>query len=182
MLTPTVKEIPSTRATSSIMIASNAKSQTFLFADLAGYTALTEAHGDEAAADTADAFCFAIRRILPDYAAEQVKRIGDAVMIRIPDAGDAVALAVRVVNEISAGHGSLAVRIGMHTGPAVNRDGDWFGAAVNLAARVAAAAQPGEILMTGASYQAARPARRSASRTATVSRSRTSPRRSPSPR
>jgi class 3 adenylate cyclase len=158
MLTPTVKEIPSTRATSSVVIASNAKSQTFLFADLAGYTALTEAHGDEAAADTADAFCCAIRRILPDYAAEQVKRIGDAVMIRIPDAGDAVALAVRVVNEISTGHGSLAVRIGMHTGPAVNRDGDWFGAAVNLAARVAAAAQPGEILMTGASYQAAGPA------------------------
>ena len=78
-------------------------------------------------------------------------------MARIPDAGDAVALAVRVINEIRTGHGSLAVRIGMHTDPAVNRDGDWFGAAVNLASRLAAAAQPGEILMMGASHKAAGP-------------------------
>ena len=55
----TVKAIPSSRTTSSIVIAPNAKSQTFLFADPAGYTALTEAHGDEAAA----ASCSAIRRI-----------------------------------------------------------------------------------------------------------------------
>jgi adenylate cyclase len=152
MLTSTVKETPSSRTTSSIVIAPNAKSQTFLFADLAGYTGLTDAHGDEAAAEVAD-----VRRILPEYAAEEIKRIGDALMIRIPDAGDAVAPAVRVINEISTGHGSLAVRIAMHTGPAVNRDGDWFGAAVNLAARVAEAAQPGEILMTGASHKAAGP-------------------------
>jgi adenylate cyclase len=158
MLTPIVKETPPGRTTPSIVIASNDASQTFLFADLAGYTALTEAHGDEAAADAADAFCSAIRRILPDYAAEEIKRIGDAVMVRIPDPGDAVVLAVRVITEIGTGHGSLAVRIGLHTGPAVNRDGDWFGAVVNLAARVAAAAQPGEILMTGASYTAASPA------------------------
>ena len=81
------------------MIAPNAKSQTFLFADLAGYTALTEAHGDEAAA----AFCSAVGRILPDYAAEEIKSIGDALMIRILDAGDAVAPADRVINETASG-------------------------------------------------------------------------------
>lgn len=99
MLTSTVKAIPSSRTTSSIVIAPNAKSQTFLFADPAGYTALTEAHGDEAAA----ASCSAIRRIVPDYAAEEIKSIGDALMIRVSDAGDAVALAVRVINETASG-------------------------------------------------------------------------------
>ena len=51
--------------------------------------------------------------------------------------------------------GTLAVRVGAHTGSAVQRDGDWFGAAVNLAARAAATAQRGEILMTEATRSAA---------------------------
>ena len=48
-----------------------------------------------------------------------------------------------------AGHGAPPVRVGLHHGPAVERDGDYFGAAVNLAARVAAEATGGEVLLTG---------------------------------
>jgi len=47
-------------------------------------------------------------------------------------------------------HGAPAVRVGLHHGSAVERDGDYFGAAVNLAARVSAAAVGGEVLLTGA--------------------------------
>ena len=128
---------------------------TFLFADLAGYTAMTEAHGDEMAADAVAEFCRDVRELLPQFEAEQIKSIGDAVMVRVPDAGAAVMLAVRLVGEIGTRHGSLAVRVGAHTGPAVHRDGDWFGAAVNLAARVAAVAQRGEVVMTEATHSAA---------------------------
>ena len=128
---------------------------TFLFADLAGYTAMTEAHGDEMAADAVAEFCREVRELLPQFEAEQIKSIGDAVMVRVPDAGAAVMLAVRLVGEIGTRHGSLAVRVGAHTGPAVHRDGDWFGAAVNLAARVAAGAQRGEVVMTEATHSAA---------------------------
>lgn len=128
---------------------------TFLFADLAGYTAMTEAHGDEMAADAVTEFCRDVRELLPEFEAEQIKSIGDAVMVRVPDAGAAVMLAVRLVGEIGTRHGSLAVRVGAHTGPAVHRDGDWFGAAVNLAARVAAVAQRGEVVMTEATHSAA---------------------------
>jgi YHS domain-containing protein len=46
------------------------------------------------------------------------------------------------------GHGAPAVRVGLHHGPAVERDGDYFGATVNLAARVSGAAIGGEVLLT----------------------------------
>jgi class 3 adenylate cyclase/YHS domain-containing protein len=129
--------------------------QTFLFADLAGFSAMTEAHGDEVAADAVSDFCAGVRRLLPDFEAEEVKSIGDAVMLRVPGASGAVELAVRLIAEVGTRHGSLAVRVGAHTGSAVHRDGDWFGAAVNLAARVAGAAERGEILMTEATRAAA---------------------------
>jgi adenylate cyclase len=130
-------------------------SHTFLFADLAGYTAMTEAHGDEVAADAVLDFCRGVSELLPEFEAEQVKSIGDAVMVRVPEASAAIGLAIRLIGEVGTRHGSLAVRVGAHTGPAVERDGDWFGAAVNLAARVAAVAERGEIVMTDATHSAA---------------------------
>lgn len=133
---------------------------TFLFADLAGFTALTEAHGDEEAADLAGEFGGEIRSVLPEHRAEEVKCIGDAVMIRCEDAGQAIRLGVRIVNELGARPGFPSVRVGMSTGSAVQREGDWFGAAVNLAARVSAAAAGGEALLTEATRSAAGPLRR----------------------
>jgi adenylate cyclase len=109
---------------------------------------MTEAHGDEVAADAVSDFCRGVAELLPEFGADQVKSIGDAVMLRVPEASAAIELAVRLIGEVGTRHGSLAVRVGAHTGPAVQRDGDWFGAAVNLAARVAAIAERGEVLMT----------------------------------
>jgi class 3 adenylate cyclase/YHS domain-containing protein len=129
---------------------------TFLFADLAGFVALTEAHGDDAAASAAADFSAGVRQLLPQYSAEELKTIGDSVMVRVPDAGDAIRLAVRIIGEVGRRHGALAVRVGVHTGTAVRRDGDWFGATVNLSSRVADAAEPGEVLMTAATRESAR--------------------------
>lgn len=122
--------------------------QTFLFADLAGFTALTEANGDEHAADVARRFARDVRLLLPDYGAEEVKSLGDGLMIRTGDAAAAVRLALRVVGELHRNPGFPPVRAGVHTGPAVERDGDWFGATVNLAARVAAIASGGQVVVT----------------------------------
>jgi class 3 adenylate cyclase len=129
--------------------------QTFVFADLAGYTAMAEAMGDEAAADVAAQFCADVRTLLGDYGAEEVKAIGDAVMLRVADPGEALHLAARIVCEFATRHRSLRVRVGMHTGTAVQRDGDWFGSAVNLASRVADVARAGEVVMTAATRAAA---------------------------
>jgi class 3 adenylate cyclase len=123
---------------------------TFVFADIAGYTALTEAHGDADAAELAATFCREVSELARAAGGEVVKTIGDAVMVRHGEPSDAVGLGLTAAHEVLAGHGFPAVRVGMHHGPALARGGDWFGATVNLAARVAAAAAGGEVLLTAA--------------------------------
>jgi adenylate cyclase len=125
-------------------------SATFMFADIAGFTALTEAHGDQEAAALVRDFCRAVGAEVPATGGTQVKTIGDAVMLCIPDPEAAVQLALRITHELMLGHGAPAVRVGMHYGEAVEQDGDYFGASVNLAARVSAEAAAGEVLLTAA--------------------------------
>ena len=121
---------------------------TFLFADIAGFTALTEAHGDEQAVAVVDAFCAAVDVELP-AGGTRVKSIGDAVMLRVPDPGDAILLGLRMTRDVVRENGMFGVRVGLHYGTAVEREGDYFGATVNLAARVSSLAAGGEVLMTG---------------------------------
>jgi class 3 adenylate cyclase/YHS domain-containing protein len=127
----------------------NTVSATFVFADIAGFTALTEAHGDHEAATLVADFCAAVRAELPASGGRHVKTIGDALMLSIPDPAEAILLGLRITHELMRGHGSLAVRVGLHHGAAIEREGDYFGAAVNLAARVSAEASGGEVLVTG---------------------------------
>ena len=122
---------------------------TFLFADIAGFTALTEVHGDEEAVRVVAEFSEAVMRELPAFGARHVKTIGDALMLRIADPPQAVLLGLWIALDVLRGHRAPAVRVGLHHGPAIERDGDYFGAAVNLAARVSAAATGGEVLLTG---------------------------------
>jgi class 3 adenylate cyclase/YHS domain-containing protein len=131
------------------------QTSTFVVADLSGYTALTEAHGDERAADVAFAFCAEVREALPDYSAEEVKTVGDAIVVRVPDAADAVHLAARILGDFADRDGALAVRLGLHTGTAVRRGDDWFGSAVNVASRIADLANAGEALMSEGTRTAA---------------------------
>src|SRR4051794_23255350 len=115
------------------------------FADLAGYTRLTEELGDELAVDAVERFTEAVENTLPDEA-RIVKTIGDEVMIV---GSDPAALA-----EWAVGFQALVKderplpRIGMHHGEVVYRDGDYYGREVNLAARVVARAAGGEVLVT----------------------------------
>jgi class 3 adenylate cyclase len=122
---------------------------TFVFADIAGFTALTEAHGDEEAVKLVEELSEGVEAELPAIQGEYVKTIGDALMLRIPAPGDAVLLALRIANDLLRAHGAPSVRVGLHHGPAVERKGDYFGASVNLAARVSALASGGEVLLTG---------------------------------
>jgi class 3 adenylate cyclase len=129
---------------------------TFLFADLAGYTEFTERHGDAAAADLARSFRHAMCALSREHGAWQVKSMGDGVMIYSSDAAKAIALAARAVREVGSRADLLPVRVGVHTGPAVMRGCDWYGGTVNLAARLASEAEPGEALISGATRDATR--------------------------
>ncbi len=123
--------------------------QAVIFADLAGFTALTEAHGDEDAVELVQQFTSQVRAKLPD-SATLVKIVGDAAMIVADDCADALHLAMDLVAASEDLPGRPALRVGIHAGDVVERDGDYWGHTVNVAARVAGEARPGEILLTEA--------------------------------
>jgi adenylate cyclase len=129
---------------------------TFLFADLVGYTALTDRRGDDTAARVAHEFWRTMSALSREHGAWHVKSMGDAAMIWVPDAAQAVALAARAVEEVGARPDLLPVRVGAHTGPVVMRGGDWYGSVVNVAARLAREAEPNQALISRATWSAAR--------------------------
>ena len=122
---------------------------TFGFIDLAGFTALTEAHGDFDAADMATRFAELTRAAL-GVDDRLIKTIGDAVLATSPTPDAALDLVDRLLTSAAHDKTLPALRAGFHHGQAIERDGDVFGAAVNLAARVAAEAYAGEVLATAA--------------------------------
>jgi adenylate cyclase len=116
------------------------------FVDLAQYTELTQRAGDESAAQSA-----ASLQVLAEVAARQhrgrvVKLLGDGVMLRYGSARSAVASVLSLMAEMVAS-GLPAAHAGIAAGPVVVRDGDVYGHTVNLAARIAAHAAPGELLL-----------------------------------
>jgi class 3 adenylate cyclase len=118
-----------------------------LFADLAGFTALTEAHGDEDAVAAARRFLAMAKDALgPD--SELIKQIGDAVMVRASSGEGAMTTAMALLGTVEAEPRFPSVRIGIHEGSVVEDEGDVFGATVNIAARLAAHAPVGQALVT----------------------------------
>jgi adenylate cyclase len=124
---------------------------TIAFADLAGYTRLTEEAGEEEALDVVERFIEAVQSTLPSDA-RVIKTIGDAVMIVGPEPSALVDWAVGF-QELQEER--PLPRIGLHCGPALYRDGDYYGRSVNLAARVGARAAGGEVLCTETVVEAA---------------------------
>jgi adenylate cyclase len=132
-----------------------AEAHTFLFMDLVGFTALTAEQGDDSAADVALGLFARVRRLLPEHRGEEIKTIGDAMMVRCEDPRRAVDLGLRISEALADEPGFPPVRIGVHSGSAVCRDGDWYGSAVNVASRLCSAAGGGEVLVSDAARLAA---------------------------
>ncbi len=131
--------------------------RTFAFVDLAGFTALTEVHGDEEAVAQIERFVDLARASLGSSDA-LVKCLGDAVMLCFESPHTALAALTRLLSGCGDLDSLPVPRAGVHHGPAIERDGDWFGATVNLAARVAGQAQGGQTLGTTSIATAAREA------------------------
>ena len=119
------------------------------FADLAGYTALTEAHGDQGGADVACRFFDLTQEVLRADA-RIVKTIGDAVMVVTSDPHDGLHLGLALLQAVELEPHFPGVRVGVHYGPVVERNGDVFGATVNVAARLTAHAHVGQLLTSAA--------------------------------
>jgi adenylate cyclase len=118
------------------------------FADLTGYTRLTEEQGDRAAAKAATEMAAVTQEVAGRHGGRMVKWLGDGVMLHFPGPGPAVVAALELV-ERTPGIGLPPAHVGLHTGPVVAQDGDYYGRTVNLAARIAGQAGPGQVLVTG---------------------------------
>jgi class 3 adenylate cyclase len=123
--------------------------------DLVGFTALTAERGDDGAADVAIRFYDRVRSLLPTHGAEEIKTIGDAMMVHCHDPALGIHLGLRIVEELDGDSAFPPLRVGVHTGTAVNRHGDWYGGAVNVAARLCSAAGGGEVLVSETTGDAA---------------------------
>jgi len=115
------------------------------FADLAGYTKLTEEQGEAEAIGAVERFVDTVEHTLP-IDARVIKTLGDEVMVVGADAGALTVWAVGLGAQLPPG--SPPPRIGIHSGAALYRDGDYYGREVNRAARVVARASGGEVLVT----------------------------------
>jgi len=115
------------------------------FADLVGYTRLTETEGDARALDAATQLQALAEEAARDRRGRVIKLLGDGAMLHFDDAGAAAGAMLGLAT--TAPDARLgAVHLGIECGPVVERDGDVFGRTVNLAARIAASAEPGELL------------------------------------
>jgi adenylate cyclase len=117
------------------------------FLDISGYTRLTEERGDAAAADLAERLAALVRRSSQEYGGAPVKWLGDGVMFYFPAPGQSVLSALDMV-EGAASRGLPPARVGIHAGPVVFQEGDYFGRTVNIAARIAEYTRPGEVVVS----------------------------------
>ena len=117
---------------------------TFCFVDLTGFSRYTEEEGDEEALDLVERFVDSVEATLPAEATI-VKTIGDEVMIVSPEPATLTEWAVGFLQLFQE---RPQPRVGLHSGAAVFRDGDYFGGDVNLTHRIVNRALGGEVMVT----------------------------------
>jgi adenylate cyclase len=117
------------------------------FLDITGYTRLTEELGDEAAAALADQLSRMVQRVSARHGGQPIKWLGDGVMVHFPEPGEGVLAALDMVAGVPEG-GLPPAHVGLHAGPVLFQEGDYFGRTVNVAARIADYARAGEVLVS----------------------------------
>jgi adenylate cyclase len=126
------------------------------FLDLVGYTRLTEEQGDAAAAAMAEALALLVSRSAGEDGGVPVKWLGDGVMLHYREPAAAVLSALRMVERLPDA-GLPPAHVGLAAGPVVVQGGDYYGRTVNLAARIAARARAGQVLVSERVAEMSRP-------------------------
>jgi adenylate cyclase len=120
-----------------------------MFVDLASFTPLAEAMGDLKAVTVLERFGSMVRAATARCHGRIVKQIGDAFMIAFPECFSAVSCALELEQRSSTEPQFPAIRVGLHYGPVLYREGDYIGSNVNIASRLAEEAQRHQVLITG---------------------------------
>jgi adenylate cyclase len=119
--------------------------RTLLFTDLESSTQLTQQLGDAKAQQILDGHNNAVRTALTDHGGDEVKHTGDGIFAAFTSAVSAVEASLQIQRDLAGAE--VRVRIGLNAGEPIAQDDDYFGAAVQLAARVCDRAEPGQILV-----------------------------------
>jgi adenylate cyclase len=117
-----------------------------VFADLTGYTSLTEELGDAAAADVALRLAGVVSEVASEHRGQVVKMLGDGVHFHFRDPHDAISASLTIV-ERAVRAGLPPAHVGVNAGPMIYDEGDYFGRTVNIAARIASQAGPGRVFV-----------------------------------
>ena len=117
------------------------------FLDISGYTRLTQERGDAAAAELATKLARLVDRTSVRHGGRAVKWLGDGVMFFFPSPGPGVVAALDMVAGVAEA-GLPPAHVGLHAGPVIFQEGDYYGQTVNVAARIADYARPGEVLVS----------------------------------
>jgi adenylate cyclase len=117
------------------------------FLDITGYTRLTQERGDSAAADLAATVARVVQRSSVEHGGRPIKWLGDGVMFYFAEPGPGVLAALQMVEGLAAA-GAPPAHVGLHSGPVLFQEGDYFGQTVNLTSRIADYARPSEVLVT----------------------------------
>jgi adenylate cyclase len=123
------------------------------FLDVTGYTRLTQERGDDAAAELATTVARLVQRTSVQHGGKPIKWLGDGVMFYFSDPGPGLRAALEMVHGL-AGAGLPPAHVGLHAGPVLFQEGDYFGQTVNLSARIADYARQGEVLVSKAVAEA----------------------------
>jgi len=135
------------------MIIPRSHTRGFLFADLRGYTAFTELHGDDAARELIARYRALVRREIAAHDGAEIRTEGDSVYVVFDSVADAVegGLAIRdaaIAASAEPGAHPIPVGIGIHAGETKDGEEGIVSLAVNIAARVCSVAEPGDVLVT----------------------------------
>ena len=117
------------------------------FLDITGYTRLTQERGDAAAAGLAEELGGLVQRASVKHGGRAVKWLGDGVMFHFPDPGRGVSAAIEMVTGVTEA-GLPPAHVGLHAGPVIFQEGDYYGQTVNIAARIAEYARPSEVIVS----------------------------------
>jgi adenylate cyclase len=117
------------------------------FLDITGYTRLTQERGDAAAAELATRLARLVERTSMRHGGRPVKWLGDGVMFHFKDPGPGVVAALEMAAGVAEA-GLPPAHVGLHAGPVIFQEGDYYGQTVNVASRIADYARPGEVLVS----------------------------------
>ena len=116
-----------------------------MMADLSGYTAMTEVHGAHTAVSLIDKYLALVKKSLVG-SSHLHERVGDEMIIVANSAEDLAYTATFLFEHAYEESGFLPLHAGLHYGPIVKKDNDYFGSTINTASRITSAAEKGRIV------------------------------------